>query len=117
MKNRITWTELPVSDMDRAKKFYRKVFGTTFSDMDIGKITYAVFDSSFVALVKGKGYKPSKTGTLIYFNAAPDMKPILRRVEKCGGRVVMEKTYFSKDAGFVSYFVDSEGNKVGLNHM
>jgi predicted enzyme related to lactoylglutathione lyase len=45
------------------------------------------------------------------------MDNILKHVEKAGGEVIMPKTNTGMEAGFVGMFIDSEGNKIGLQHM
>jgi predicted enzyme related to lactoylglutathione lyase len=50
----------------------------------------------------------------VYFNAGADLAPVLARVEPAGGRVVMGKTGDEK-SGYVAFFIDTEGNRVGLH--
>ena len=69
------------------------------------------------ALVQGPNRAPSSAGTLIYLDGSPDLSQVLRKVATAGGRVLMEKTLLSKEAGYTGLFVDSEGNSVGLQHM
>jgi predicted enzyme related to lactoylglutathione lyase len=120
MNKFITWTEIPVEDMERAKKFYATVFGINFFDMNLAEFQYAIIDfqgdNNSAALVKGYGYKPSAEGITIYLNAAPDINPLLEKVKKSGGSIILEKTYLSPEAGHIAYIIDSEGNKVGLQH-
>ncbi len=68
------------------------------------------------ALVKGANRAPSKDGTLIYLDGDSDLAEILKKVVKAGGRVLMGKTWLSREAGFAGLFLDSEGNTVGLQH-
>lgn len=42
---------------------------------------------------------------------------MLARVSKAGGKVLLKKTFLSKEAGHIAYFVDREGNKIGLHSM
>ena len=118
MKQLITWTEIPVNDINRAKSFYRAVFGMNFIDMQIAEFDYAIIEgnTNSAALVKGYGYKPSNNGVTIYLNATPDINPILTKVTEAGGAVVMDKTFLSPEAGYIAFIIDSEGNKIGLQH-
>jgi len=42
---------------------------------------------------------------------------ILSRVNEAGGKVIMEKTYTGENAGYLGMFLDSEGNRIGLQHL
>jgi predicted enzyme related to lactoylglutathione lyase len=121
MKHLINWVEIPINDMDRAVSFYRKVLEVEFHQMQIGEIEYALFPSedrhNTGALAKGPGYKPSGEGIVIYLDGGKDLQSILAKVGKHGGTVIMDKTHISTEAGFIGLFVDSEGNRIGLQHM
>jgi predicted enzyme related to lactoylglutathione lyase len=121
MKHLINWLEIPVTDLKRAKKFYNTIFGgIEFHDMEMNENKYAIFPSkdqfNTGALVQGEYYKPSSDGIGVYLDGGKDMDNILRHIEKAGGEIIMPKTYTGMDAGYVSMFVDSEGNKIGLQH-
>src|SRR4030095_16331941 len=120
MKHLINWVEIPVTDLKRAKKFYNTVFDLEFVEMEQNGNKYAIFPSedkfNSGALVQGEYYKPSSNGISIYLDGGKDMDNILKHVEKAGGQVIMPKTYTGKEVGHVGMFVDSEGNKIGLQH-
>jgi len=120
MKTLITWTEIAVNDLARAEKFYGHVFGMSFTKMTIAEFNYSIVvqegNTEALALVKGYGYTPSQEGTTIYLNAAPDIDPFLKSVVQAGGSVVLDKTYLSPEAGYIAFIIDSEGNKIGLQH-
>jgi len=115
------WTEIPVIDMKRAKKFYGELLGVHLSEMQMGGNDYALFELkdrfNTGCLVKGEGYTPSIQGVVVYLNGGNDLSTVLARVEKAGGKVLLKKTFLSKEAGHIAYFVDTEGNKVGLHSM
>jgi uncharacterized protein len=122
MKHLLNWVEIPTSDINRAKKFYSTILGgIEFRDMDMQRTKYALFpvDDKFNcgALVQGEYYKPSSDGISIYLDGGKDMDNILKHVEKAGGEIIMPKTNTGMEAGFVGMFIDSEGNKIGLQHM
>ncbi|RAV98039.1 VOC family protein [Pseudochryseolinea flava] len=123
MKHLINWIEIPVVDLDRAITFYHFVFGgVEFQRLSLAEFHYAIFptDDRFNcgALVKSEFSMPTTDGVTIYFDAEKEgIDPILTRVKNSGGQVIMEKTFLSNDAGYIGLFVDSEGNKVGLQHM
>ncbi len=122
MKHLVNWIEIPVVDMDRAVKFYESSFNSNgFHKMSIGEFDYALFpcDDKFNcgALVKSEFSKPSQDGVTIYLDGGKDLSTILDRVDNAGGTVIMEKTHISLEAGFIALFIDSEGNKIGLQNM
>ncbi len=122
--NPIGWIEIPVTDMDRAMKFYETVFGFTLERHQMGPLDMAWFpsveDSPGAAgtLVKHpEFYAPSENqGPLVYFTAfSGDLSIELERVEKAGGKVLVEKKEIAPDVGYMGLFVDSEGNRVALH--
>jgi predicted enzyme related to lactoylglutathione lyase/uncharacterized protein YciI len=120
MNKFITWVEIPATDLARAEKFYGGLFGIRFFPLSVAGVEYSVFDfpgnNNSCALAKGEGYVPSATGTLLYLNGAPDMALILERVPELGGKVLVDKFYAGMEAGYLAYILDSEGNKIGLQH-
>ena len=66
------------------------------------------------AIVHGEGYTPSQEGAVVYLNGGQDLGSILDKVTNAGGTVVMPKTGIGEH-GFIAFFIDSEGNKVGLH--
>jgi predicted enzyme related to lactoylglutathione lyase len=107
--------------MDRAQKFYAAILDVDFNDMEIGAMSYALFsvDDKFNcgALVSAGGRKPSQDGVTVYLNGGSDLAKVLARVKKAGGRVLVEKTPISKEAGFFGFYADTEGNKVGVHSL
>ena len=117
MSKLANWIEIPVTDQERAKKFYAAILGVEFFDMPMGGATYSIFPTQDGALVSGKGYQPSLKGTLVYLNGGADLSEPLARVKKAGGTILLEKTFLSKEAGYCGIFVDSEGNRVAFHSM
>ena len=117
MSKLANWIEIPVTDQERAKKFYSAVLGVEFLDMPLGEARYSIFPTQDGALVSGNGYKPSLNGTLVYLNGGEDLSEPLARVKKAGGTILLDKTFLSKEAGYYGIFVDSEGNRMALHSM
>lgn len=119
VRNAINWFEIPVSNIERAAKFYSKVLGVEIAARELGVGTKMAFfpgDKEGVrgALVQSDGFAPSDKGVLIYLNAGDDLAPALARVKPAGGSVILEKFSMGKD-GFIATFKDTEGNKVALH--
>jgi uncharacterized protein len=121
MDHLANWIEIPVVDMKRAKKFYGEQLGVELSEMPMGGNDYALMELrdkfNTGCLVKGEGYVPSMQGVVVYLNGGNDLSVVLARVGKVGGKVLLKKTFLSNEAGHIAYFVDTEGNKIGLHSM
>lgn len=120
MEHLINWVEIPATNMKRAKTFYAKILGIELTDFEMGPVHYALFPSSDKfncgALAKGEYYIPSADGITIYLDGGKDLNGILSKVKEAGGQVIMEKIFLSKEAGFIGMFLDSEGNKIGIQN-
>src|SRR5688572_16337023 len=119
--NPVTWFEIPVSDMKRAKAFYENVFSVKLTDSEsAGDLKLAMFPDSGCdcmgatgALAQGAYVMPSDKGTVVYFNCE-DVSTELGRIEKHGGKVIFPKTSIGPH-GFIAQFIDTEGNRVALH--
>ena len=120
----ISWFEVPVLDMDRAKKFYETVFNVEISVNDFGGVLMGWFPPAedntapgiSGSLVLHKDYIPSATdGTLVYFNSQTgDINDELTRIETAGGKILRPKTLISEEIGYMAVILDSEGNRIAL---
>lgn len=119
-QNALNWFEIPVRDLQRAKKFYEAILGIKLQDMEMPGATMSMwpFAPGIVSgsLVKTKGYVPSKRGTLVYLNGGEDLNGPLKKVKRAGGTVIQKKTSIGEN-GFIAYFEDTEGNKVAFHSM
>ena len=121
MKNNVVgWFEIPVTDMNRALKFYCTIFNAEMTAQEaMPGFTMAMFpaqDGVGGAIVQGQGYSPSNAGTVVYLNGGDNLNTVLEKVEDANGEVIMPKTGIGEN-GFIAYFADTEGNKVGLHSM
>lgn len=120
--NAVGWFEIPVTDMDRAKKFYESVFEIEiqvqpFNELLMGWFPFAENKpGASGSLVKHPDfYEPSsKAGVLVYFSSE-NVDNELSRVEKAGGKILQPKTQISEDVGYMAVFQDSEGNRMALH--
>lgn len=118
--NAINWFEISVTDVDRASNFYEKIFDVKLERMEMMGSIMAMFPFEggngkvSGALVKSDDHKPSMEGVVLYLNGDPDLDNVLNKVEAAGGKVVMPKVSIG-DNGFMAFFIDTEGNKLGLH--
>lgn len=122
--NSVVWYEIYVNDMDRATKFYETVF-----DLKLEAIPSPTNDPMVMktfpgdmnnhgsngALVKMDGFEAGGSGTIVYFGSK-DCVTEEKRIEKAGGKVVNPKMQIGEH-GFITMFMDTEGNMVGLHSM
>lgn len=66
-------------------------------------------------IIKADGYKPSADGVTIYLNGGDNLRVILDKVEKSGGKILIPMTLHADESGCFATFIDSEGNKIGLH--
>jgi predicted enzyme related to lactoylglutathione lyase len=120
--NALNWFEIPVDEIERAQEFYEGIFNMQMVPMqempDMKMVGFPIeMTSGKVSggLVESDNHFPSDEGSVIYLNANPDIQAVLDRVEDFGGEVLMPRTEISPEIGFMAYFLDTEGNKVGLH--
>ncbi len=117
MENLVVWFDIPVKNLNRAMEFYRKLLGVELQRME-QPVPLAMFPFApgvaSGALVASKEISPSKQGTTVYLNGGKDLAGPLSRVEAAGGKVLQNKTVIGPH-GFIAYFEDSEGNRVGIH--
>ncbi len=119
--NNLNWFEIPATDIDRAKTFYESVFDIEMGMMEMGGMKVASFPMEMGSgkatggVAQSDMHTPSMEGSIIYLNGNPALDGPLGRVEAAGGKVVMPKTQISENIGYMAFFIDSEGNKVGLH--
>jgi len=114
----IAWFEIPSVNFDRAVRFYETIFAAPLRREDFGQ-PIAVFGHGDQAtggcIVGGDSLKPSSTGTLVYLNAEPTVDAVLARVEQAGGKVEGAAIQLPQEIGYIGFFIDTEGNRIGLH--
>ena len=120
MQNALNWFEIPVTDLDRAKRYYERVFDTTLQRHENGGMTMEMFpyepstQGVGGALVADERRKPSTEGSLVYLNATGRIDECLERAAADGGEVVLPKLDIG-EPGFIALIKDPDGNCVGLH--
>jgi len=119
--NPVNWFEIAATDLERAKTFYNKVFGSEFQYMEMPGMQMYMFSGgpelpgAAGSLFKSEGNKPSLDGTTIYFYCE-DLSNELSKVEGAGGKVLLPRTSIG-EFGFIALFADTEGNRLGMHSM
>ncbi|HEY3317089.1 MAG TPA: VOC family protein [Coriobacteriia bacterium] len=123
-ENAIIWADIPVTDMARAMKFYSAVLQGDVTEMPGGGGEVALLpvmgERQEGQMVVGADLyvgKPSMDGATVYLNTMGDIEGTLRRAEAAGGKVLQEPKDMGPMVGMIAFFVDSEGNRIGLQQM
>jgi uncharacterized protein len=114
----IAWFEIPSVDFERAVQFYETALDTQLQRENIG-MPIAIFKydepSTGGAIVHNPAAKPGATGTLVYLDARPTVDATLERVKRAGGKVEGPAMQLPQDIGWIGFFTDTEGNRIGLH--
>lgn len=123
MKHVIGWVEIPVSDIERAAKFYGALYEqpplAVYDDrprktaMLPGASTDPNAGQVGASLTQVDGFEPSANGTLAYLQV-DDLDAFIGRIAAAGGQVVMPRTSMGENMGYFATFRDSEGNTLAL---
>jgi len=126
-QNPVVWFEIYVDNLERAKKFYEKVFQLKLVEMPMPEtgddsMKMLFFPSNMEtkgaasgALVKMDGFKAGSNSTIVYFyseNCAVEEA----RVAAAGGSVFKSKMSIG-DYGNIVLATDTEGNIIGIHSM
>lgn len=119
MKSYIAMFEIPAAEISRAIDFYEVILGIQIEKMEIPGMQMGIlpYEGQLVTgvIIQADGYKPSADGVTIYLDGGDDLQLILDKVEKNGGQILIPKTPHADESGYFAIFIDSEGNKIGLN--
>ena len=118
-KLKAIWIEIPVTDLERALKFYQTVFDLPATDIiadEVRRISIlpTADGAANVSLNQTANFTPSDQGTLAYFTVDGDLQRTLEKVETAGGVIIDEKTPRG-NFGFFALILDSEGNLLTLH--
>ncbi len=119
--NPISWFEIYVQDMERARRFYETMLQTKLEKLNSTVPELWAFPQSFTsygasgALAKMKSHPSGGNSTVIYFSCG-DCAVEASRIVPAGGRILKEKTSIGEYGFFVLVF-DTEGNLFGLHSM
>ena len=121
MSGRVVHFEIPFDDGDRARSFYKELFGWQVMEMPDMGYTMVMSGPSDDAGPSESGFI---NGGMMSRDGSPARSPVLvidvdsidetlKRIQGNGGSVVTPKAPVG-EMGFAAYFTDPEGNVVGL---
>jgi predicted enzyme related to lactoylglutathione lyase len=115
----VAWFEIPSVDFDRAVRFYEAALDVKLNVQEIGGQPIAVFGyeepATGGAIVHSPSMTPTGDGVLVYLNAQPTVDAVLARVEQAGGKTDGPVIKLPQDIGYIAFFTDTEGNRLGLH--
>jgi predicted enzyme related to lactoylglutathione lyase len=119
----LCWTDIPVTNLDRAIKFYSAVLGQEVTKMSEGGFEYGLLphkeqNASGCLCVSsdsvGNKNQPSQTGPLIYLSVEGRLDDAVKAARANGGKVLEEKQQIGPH-GVRAMIIDSEGNRIALH--
>lgn len=124
--NIITWFRIPVSNTQRAKNFYETILNIEMTTQFIAEtnetLTFFPYNPEVIQATSGRvtgvlteseNNFPSRSGTIVYINASPNLQSVLDKVQHAGGELL--SPVINIKAGLIAFILDSEGNRIGLH--
>ena len=116
--NAVVWSEIPVTDMEKAMAFYAAVFDYDMKLDESGPNPMAMFPASDDAtqgvhghLYPGKPAQPG-TGPTLHLAVPGKLEDAMERFDAAGGKVVSPP--IAIPPGRFAYGLDPDGNSIGL---
>lgn len=110
----VVWTEIPVTDLEAAQRFYETVFGWSMIRQDDGPNPFVTFSSG--EGIHGHIYpgKPAaeRQGPTLHLALADTVEDGAKRVVEAGGTVMGPVVEIPP--GRFQYAQDPDGNSIGL---
>jgi predicted enzyme related to lactoylglutathione lyase len=119
----LCWTDIPVTNLDRAIKFYSAVLGKDVKKLSEGGIEYGLLqheeqNASGCLCVRsdsgGVDNRPSANGPLIYLLVEGRLNEAVEAARANGGKILRARQQIGEH-GFRAVVIDSEGNRIALH--
>lgn len=133
-KQFIRWFEIPANDFNRATQFYTNVFGIKLNMVELNGVKHGIFqlnEGQVTGAVVDYGNAVLKPGVVLFFDGDPSISDLEKKIIEYGGQILVSKTLIKNktaegqyiipknfidgsNLGYFAYFLDTEGNKMGL---
>lgn len=117
MNGNLVWFDIPVTDLDRAMRFYSAVLGSPVKKETTGSIPIGMLPApngkQMGCLVTGNQSRPSMDGVMIWFDVEGRLKAAVAAVAPNGGKILGD-IHDIGGFGFRAEVRDSEGNRIAL---
>jgi predicted enzyme related to lactoylglutathione lyase len=119
MANTIVWADIPVTDMESARRFYGALLQAEVASMEGAESRVALLPSErgdvSADLALSEDRKPSTDGATVYFGSKGDIEGMAARAVEAGGKILTPPTDMGEMVGTIAYVLDSEGDRIGLH--
>ncbi len=119
----LCWTDIPVTNLDRAIKFYSAVLGKEVKKLSDGGTEYGLLaheeqNASGCLCVRsdsgGVDNRPSANGPLIYLLVEGRLDEAVEAARQNSGKILRARQQIGEH-GFRAVIIDSEGNRIALH--
>lgn len=123
-KNPIVHFEIPADDVERAKKFYEKIFGWEITKFEFPNHDYWIVRTTEV----DKNMKPTEPGIngglmkrkdprqpFMNYISVKSIDEMCKKIQANDGVIIMPKVEIGQNMGWIAAFKDTEGNIMGLH--
>ena len=119
----LCWTDIPVTNLDRAIKFYSAILGKEVKRLSEGGMEYGLLSheeqsaSGCLCLRSDSGgvdNRPSANGPLIYLSVEGRLDEAVEIARQNGGKILRARQQIGEH-GFRAVVIDSEGNRIALH--
>lgn len=115
--NTFCWTDIPVTDIDRAIHFYAAILSAPVQKVaehgfEFGLLPHA-HDNVSGCLCVMSDRKPSQDGPLVYLNVEGRLDQAIAETKKQGGKLLKAKEQIGP-YGNRAVILDTEGNAIAL---
>jgi len=119
----LCWTDIPVTNLDRAIKFYSAVLGKEVRKLSDGEAEYGLLpheesNASGCLCIRsdsgGVDNRPSANGPLIYLLVEGRLDEAVEVARANGGKILRARQQIGEH-GFRAVIIDSEGNRIALH--
>ena len=118
MANQLVWVDIPVTDLDRAIRFYSAILGAPVRKQEFPGMTIALLPGNDQdvsgCLYRSDSDRPSDHDPLLYFNCKGRLDEAIAAVVPGGGKILQAKHAIGP-YGFRAIILDSEGNRMALH--
>jgi len=105
---------IPAPDLAKAKSFYEAIFGWRVQ-ADVPGPNYWFFESGNLGGAFSSNKRPASQSTVLVIRV-DDMQTILDQIMKHGGTIIQDRSRIGDaSAGYDAYFLDPNGNELGLH--
>ena len=119
----LCWTDIPVTNLDRAIKFYSAVLGKEVKKLSEGGMEYGLLpheeqNASGCLCIRsdsgGVDNRPSANGPLIYLLVEGRLDEAVEAARANGGKILRARQQIGEH-GCRAVIIDSEGNRIALH--